>query len=183
MISQVRHIHSDLVARCKKGDRRAQRELYESYATAMFNVAMRILNNREEAEDVLQEAFVDVFTKIHTYREEATIGAWIRRIVLNRALNVVRKKKMNWADLDEERTLVADEEENAERSDKPEPEQVHAAIKQLPEGYRVVLSLYLIEGLSHKQIAEELKITESTSKSQFNRAKARLRKDLMAAAG
>ena len=143
----------------------------------MFNLALRILNNREEAEDVLQEAFVDVFTRLDTFRGESTIGAWIRRITANKALNVLRKRKMQF----EEWNDATDQREDEVEMETPlyDMATVQQGIKTLPDGYRVVLTLFLLEGYSHKEIAGELGITESTSKSQYNRARNKLKQWLL----
>jgi RNA polymerase sigma-70 factor (ECF subfamily) len=169
-----------LVEKCKAGDRKAQFELYQQYGKAMYNVCLRITNHETEAEDVLQEAFIMVFRKLSEFRGESTIGAWIKRIVVNTAINCVRKRKMDLSPLD---TLRGKEDDTTEVRQKEEDvlyqvEQVKKAIQQLPDGFRVVISLYLLEGYEHGEIADILGIAESTSKSQYNRAKAKLREIL-----
>ncbi|MFK7922805.1 MAG: RNA polymerase sigma factor [Bacteroidia bacterium] len=163
-----------LVERCKQGDRKAQYELYKRYSKAMLNVAMRITNNYMEAEDVLQEAFVRAFRNLASFKGDATFGAWLKRIVINTAINHLKKRKAEFVGIDDERLEVPEETYEA-----PTPawniEQVRKAISQLPEGYRVVLSLYLIDGYDHKEIGHILGISEATSKSQFSRAKKKLR--------
>ena len=169
------NIHQRLIDRCKKGDRRAQAEIYKLYAKPLYNVAFRVLNSRVEAEDVLQESFVKVFQKMDTYRGEATFGAWMKRIVVNASLNKVKKKKVAFVEVKDE--IISEEEYEEE-----EPftiEQVREAVRQLPDGFRVVFSLYMFEDRSHKDIAEELGITTSTSKSQLNRAKKKIQQYLM----
>jgi RNA polymerase sigma factor (sigma-70 family) len=168
------NIHDILVDRCMQGDRKAQYELYRKYSKAMLNVAMRIVNNYMEAEDVLQEAFVRAFRNLGSFKGDATFGAWLKRIVINTSINHLKKRKAEFVEIEEERLEVPDEPV-------PEPsaawdiEQVRIAIAQLPEGYRLVLTLYLIEGYDHKEIGLILGITEATSKSQFSRAKKKLR--------
>ena len=140
----------------------------------MFNVGYRITRSEEEAEDVLQEAFINAFRNLDSYRGDATFGAWLKRIVVNKAINALNKKKHE-AIPDDERWDVAEEEPPAEYGDELTVERVKRAIEQLPDGYRSVLSLYLLEGYDHQEIAEIMGITESTSKSQLNRAKNKLR--------
>jgi RNA polymerase sigma factor (sigma-70 family) len=171
---------ASLVDRCKAGERKAQFELYQQYAKAMYNVCLRITNHETEAEDVLQEAFVLAFRKISDFRGESTIGAWLKRIVVNTAINEVRKRRMELAPLDNLRTKEDDTEivRESEENVFYKVEQVKKAIRELPDGFRVVISLYLLEGYEHHEIAEILGISVSTSKSQYLRAKAKLREIL-----
>ena len=170
------NIHQRLIDRCKEGDRRAQEEIYKLYAKPLYNVAFRVLNSRVEAEDVLQESFVKVFQNMDTYRGEATFGAWMKRIVVNTSLNKVKKKKVAFVEVKDE---IASEEEYEEDEEPFTIEQVREAVSRLPDGFRVVFSLYMFEDRSHKEIAEELGITRSTSKSQLNRAKKKIQQYLM----
>lgn len=141
----------------------------------MYNVGYRIVNNSEEAEDVLQDAFISAFNNLERYRGDSTFGAWLKRIVINKAINYLNKKKPERMP-DDERWDVREEEVVDELEGFPfTVEKVRAAIEALPDGYRSVLSLYLVEGYDHGEIAEILGITESTSKSQYNRAKKKLK--------
>jgi RNA polymerase sigma factor (sigma-70 family) len=172
------HIHSELIQRCRQGDREAYYKVYKLYSRSMFNVGFRIVNNTEEAEDVLQESFVSAFRNLDNYRGDSTFGAWLKRIVVNRAINYVKKKKLERLPEDE-RWDVKEEEAVDEFEGFPfSVEQVRSAIESLPDGYRMVLSLYLLEGYDHGEIAEIMGITESTSKSQFNRSKKKLKEIL-----
>lgn len=177
MSSTIPHPHLELIQACKQNDRKAQHSLYQLYAQPMFNVCYRIVNQQEEAEDVLQEAFIRMFCQIETYREEASFGAWFKRIVINGSLNHIKKRKKQQDKIehlkDESKESIAEEDE----PDLPtySVNQVQSALELLPEGYRIVFSLYLFEEYSHREIAEELGITESTSKSQLNRAKKKIR--------
>jgi RNA polymerase sigma factor (sigma-70 family) len=170
----VKDIHHSLVERCKKGDRKAQYKLYRLYAKAMFNIAMRITNDYMEAEDVLQEAFVRAFRKLESFKGDATFGAWLKRIVVNTAINQLRKKRLEFKELDEEKLEIPDEK-SPERDCQWEMSEIRQAIASLPEGYRVVFSLYCLEGYDHAEIASILEISEATSKSQYSRAKKKLR--------
>jgi RNA polymerase sigma factor (sigma-70 family) len=168
-------IHSPLIEGCRKGNVRSQYRLYNQYSKAMYNVACRIVNNRTDAEDMLQEAFADCFANIASFRYESTFGAWLKSIVVNKCINHLRKRRTDLV-FDEQLPNVADE------SDDNDPvydhRQIFSAIEKLPDGYRVVLTLYLLEGYDHEEIATILGITESTSKSQYMRAKEKLRKIL-----
>lgn len=168
-------MHAQLVARLREQDREAQFEIYQLYSKAMFNTALRMLQKREEAEDVLQEAFLAAFTKIDRYKGEATFGAWLKRIVVNKSINALNKRKASLVPLDE-----APQEAHADSPGETESpvwniDQINRAIDSLPDGYRVVFSLYLLEGYDHREISSILGITEGGSKSQYNRAKKKLR--------
>ena len=171
------NIHEDLIARCKAGDREAHYKLYKLYSRAMFNVSYRITGREEDAEDALQEAFISAFRNLNNYRGDAAFGAWLKRIVVNKAINVLKKRKHELMPEDESWD-VAEPEAAAEYKEELTVDQVRKAIDQLPDGYRAVLSLYLLEGYDHEEIAGILNISESTSKSQLNRAKNKLREFL-----
>ena len=162
-----------MIDRCKSGDNRAQYELYKLYSKAMFNVSMRITNDYAEAEDVLQEAFVSAFKNLHAYKSEASFGSWLKKIVVNASINAIRKRRSELVPMDEQ--LVGEVADEVQEDDSEwQVAKVRRAIQQLPDGYRVVLSLYLLEGFDHAEIGEVLGITESTSKSQYSRARKKL---------
>jgi RNA polymerase sigma factor (sigma-70 family) len=171
---QVLNLHEDLIARCKSGDREAHYKLYKLYSRAMFNVSFRITGSEEDAEDALQEAFISAFRSLESYRGDAAFGAWLKRIVINKAINAVKKKKHELIPEDENWD-VAEPTELTEYKEELTVDRVKAAIAKLPDGYRTVLTLYLLEGYDHQEIAEIMGISESTSKSQLNRAKGKLR--------
>ncbi|WP_407673994.1 RNA polymerase sigma factor [Pedobacter sandarakinus] len=157
-----------------QGSRAAQFELYKLYAKAMYNVALRILNYEEEAEDVLQESFLDAFTRIVDFRQETTFGLWLKQIVINKSINYLRKRKMEFVGTDALEELP--EETNFDDEHKElRVEEIKNGIAMLPDGYRVVLSLYLLEGYDHEEIAHILKISENTSRTQYMRAKKKLK--------
>lgn len=168
-------VHHELISKCRKGDRAAQEELYRLYYKAMYNTSLRMLNSTMEAEDVMQEAFLAAFTKLDQYRGEMPFGAWLKRIVINRSIDVLRQRKMRFEELDE-RMDSAEEEPVLQTPEENEMlvKQIRNAISLLPEGFRVVLSLALFEGFDHEEIAMVLGITESTSRSQLVRAKRKL---------
>lgn len=172
------NIHDDLIARCRTGDRDAHYKLYKLYSKAMFNVGYRITKSEEDAEDVLQEAFISAFRNLDNYRGDATFGAWLKRIVVNKAINALNKRKHELIPDGDEQWDVAEEDSVTEYREDLTVERVKKAIEKLPDGYRTVLSLYLLEGYDHQEIGEILGISESTSKSQLNRAKAKLKEIL-----
>jgi RNA polymerase sigma-70 factor (ECF subfamily) len=168
------NIHEDLILQCKAGDREAHYRLYKLYSKSMFNVCFRIVGREEDAEDAVQEGFISAFRNLDSYRGDATFGAWLKRIVVNKAINILKKRRFEMMP-ENELWDVAEGEAPAEYKEELTVERVKEAIQQLPDGYRSVLSLYLLEGYDHQEIAEIMNITESTSKSQLNRAKNKLK--------
>lgn len=170
--------HSDLVISCQKGDRKAFRKIYDLYAKAMFNVCIRFMHDAEEARDMLQEAFTYAFSKIHSYRFESSFGSWLKRIVINTCISEIRRRK---ADLQ----FFEDMSPFNERQEEPfderllSAERIKEAMKVLPQGSRMIFSMYLLEGLDHGEIARYLGINEATSRSQYLRAKNKV-KELLA---
>lgn len=143
----------------------------------MYNVSYRITGRQEDAEDALQEAFISAFKNLSSYRADATFGAWLKRIVVNKSINVLKRRKHELMPEDEEWDVV-ETDPAGEYREELTVDRVKKAIEELPDGYRSVLSLYLLEGYDHQEIAQILGITESTSKSQLNRAKGKLREKL-----
>lgn len=166
--------HATIIDRCKDGDQKAYYEIYNLYSKAMFNICFRITGNQETAEDVLQEAFVNAFQKINSYQGKATFGAWLKKIVVNKAISHLRKRQLELVEMDD-RLEVKMDDDGDDSNLMLKIESVRDSIHKLPNGFRVVFSLYLLEGYDHKEIAEILGITESTSKSQYNRAKKKLK--------
>lgn len=173
MESTTKNIHAEIIERCRQGDETAQYELYKRYSKAMFNTALRICRSREEAEDVLQEAFLSAFRNIHAYREEATFGAWLKRIVVNRALTALKRSDKEALMIDE--TTEVPDIINDDQPVELDVSRIKAAILDLPKGFRSVLSLYLFEGYDHQEISQIMGISESTSKTQYKRAKDKLK--------
>ncbi len=168
--------HRDLIERCREGRRDAQFELYGLYSRAMYNTALRMVRHPHDAEDLLQSVFVEVFTKLESFRYESSIGAWMKRITINKSINFLKSRKLALTEL----TATHDRAETAEYQQEPiwSVEKINNAIEKLPDGYRVVFSLYAIEGYDHEEIGQILGVTEATSKSQYSRAKAKLREML-----
>ncbi|MEZ4776090.1 MAG: RNA polymerase sigma factor [Bacteroidia bacterium] len=172
------NIHEDLIEACKDGDRKAQFKLYKLYTKAMYNICTRILGDRDLAEDALQEAFVSAFSNIHTFEGRSSFGAWLKRIVVNKCLSILNKRKLFSEPLEEN---IVDEDTEEDRSGglvDLDSQQIYQAIKNLPEGCRVIFTLYQLEGYDHQEISEILNVSVSTSKSQFHRAKKLLQESL-----
>ncbi len=167
--------HRDIVEKCKQGNRQAQFELYKLYSKAMYNVCLRMVRNELDAEDILQNSFVDIFTKLDTFQYQSSIGAWIKRVVLNNCINFLKRNRVHFEELDERFANMEEEERSNDEEAGLTVERINRALFELPDGYRVVFSLYMLEGYDHKEIAEILNITEATSKSQYSRAKSKLR--------
>lgn len=143
----------------------------------MYNICLRIVKNELDAEDVLQNAFVDIFSKMDTFRFESTIGAWIKRIVVNHSINFLKQRRLQFETFEDQyQNNFFDPNEEYDLSHIAlSVDQIKKALYALPDGYRVVFSLYLLEGYDHQEIAEILGISEATSKSQYSRAKYRIR--------
>ena len=170
---------SDLVRECRRGRRAAQYELYRRYSGAMFGTCLRMCRGREDAEDVLQRAFSDVFAKLDSFRGESTVGAWIKRVTVNHCLSHLKRQRPRLVALDD-RHHVPDPPPPPPDDDRTalDVARVKAAVAELPDGFRTVLTLYLFEGYAHREIAQVLDISEQTSKSQYSRARKRLRERL-----
>ncbi|MFY0598407.1 MAG: RNA polymerase sigma factor [Cyclobacteriaceae bacterium] len=177
MTNTILNIHSDLISRCREKDSQAQYEIYKLYSKAMLNTAYRIVGVVEDAEDVLQDSFTSAFKNLHTYREESSFGAWLKRIVVNKALTLTSKRQKE--------IMIAESEYEVSYDPSADDfevefsvEKIKSAIEDLPNGFKNVITLYLFEGFDHKEIAEVLNINESTSKTQYKRAKDKLREIL-----
>jgi len=161
----------ELVERIRQKDQRAMSQLYQMYIGELSSVCYRYVPSGEDAKDVLQNSFVKIFTSLPTidYRSEEALRGWMRRIVVNEALLFLReRRKLHFEPIMSQTTIQDDEEPEAEQM---LPDVLHRLVSQLPDGYRTVLNLYVFEGYSHRQIAELLGITESTSASQLYFAK------------
>lgn len=160
---------SDLIEGCLEGDRKMQHELYKRFAPKMYGVCLRYASNAEEAEDILQEGFIKVFRKVGSFRREGSFEGWIRRIFVNTAIEQFRKKVYLQPITDvEEDTL---EGKYISVLDRLSEKDIIKLVQQLSPGYRTVFNMYVVEGYTHRQIAELLGISEGTSKSQLSRAK------------
>lgn len=167
----------ELIKGCLKRDRNAQRQLYDLYSSKMYAICYRYVRHAMEAEDVLVMAFTKIFDRIEQFKGEGSFEGWIRRVMVNEALTHLRKSRAMYVETELEQ---ADREPDYDRlSDHLEAEDLHKMIQELPPGYRVVFNMYAIDGYSHKEIAEQLGITENTSKSQLSRARTYLQKILL----
>jgi len=166
----------ELISGCAKGERAAQRELYDRHCRRLMAVCLRYAKSAPEAEDILQEGFVKIFNNLKTFRFESKLDTWMTRIVINTALNHQRQKLylLPMVDVDE---AGLHEDEKISLADFHLSELI-AMVQALPDGCRVVFNLFAIEGYGHKEIGEMLGISEGTSKSQYNRAKSLLRAKL-----
>lgn len=167
----------EIIEESRKGSSRAQYRLYNQYAKAMFNASYRIMGTVESAEDVLQDAFTEAFRMLHTYRYDSAFGAWLKRIVVNRCINELKRKKADlkfYEDMSQFNHNTYEDEELPELS----VGSIRKAMEQLPQGNRIIFSLYLLEGYDHREIAQILNTSESNSKSQYMRAKRKVREIL-----
>ena len=168
-------LRDDWVERCKEGDPQAFARLYEKYARAMYNTSLRIVANPADAEDVLQDAFTDAFRSLNEFNYKSTFGAWLKRIVINRSINQLRRRKMDLIDLEKTQIGNLPEEESPDENEiQLRVEDVRRAVLLLPNGYRTVLSLYLFEGYDQEEIAEILCVSHVTVRTQYMRAKQKL---------
>lgn len=167
-----------LVELCYKNHQKAQMELYRMFAPAMFHVCLRIVGNRFLAEDIMQESFITAFEKIKDCKTPKYFGAWLKKITINKSIDELRKRKINFESLDEASIITENPVEMFVEEDEIEQakilEIIKKAINYLPDGYRVVLTLKLIEEYDYSSIAKELGIAESSARSQYVRAKQRL---------
>lgn len=170
--------NQELIRKCIENDRRAQEELFRSYVRAMYNIVFRMVGDRDESEDIVQQAFIKVFSNLSKFEQRSTIGAWIKRIVVNTALTHLNKKE-RFDRLDEQQVEI-EEEEEMEVIPGISIEQVEQAILELPRSARTIVTLHLLEGYKHREIAEQLGIGESSSRSQYTRGRALLRQALLA---
>jgi len=171
-------IHKDIIEQCKKGSNKAQYKLYELYSKAMFNICYRMMGNREEAEDILQDAFSEAFMQLENFRYESAFGAWLKRIIINRCINSLKRRKAELVYYDNLKQFETEDEVYSDEDLQYTVAKVHRAISELADGYRVIFSLYMLEGYDHSEISQIMGITESTSKSQFLRAKRKLKEIL-----
>ncbi|WP_025740035.1 RNA polymerase sigma factor [Aquimarina pacifica] len=172
METNIIYTHKKLVENSKAGDRNSQYQLYELYVNAMFNVSIRMVGSKEDAEDVIQESFIEAFRKLNSFRYESTFGSWLKRIVINKSINHLKLKKIPITPLDHYEYQIS--EVTNQEAPVLDINKIKKGIKLLPDGYSQIITLYLIEGYDHIEISEILGITISTSKSQYHRAKKKL---------
>ncbi len=173
-------IHRNLIEGCRNNDRKAQVRLYDLYYKAMYNTSYRILNNPAEAEDIMQEAFLDAFRKLNGFKGTGSFGSWLKRIVVNKSLDKLRVRK-------ETESLEVEEIELEDTTQTDDSyagnvfgriEDVARTMETLPDRYRIVLALHLFEGYDHEEIAEILNISYNNARTRYSRAKQRLLKEI-----
>lgn len=179
-MSKTISLNTTIVENCKKNDAKAQMQLYDAYCDAMFIIAQRYVKDNFIAEDMMQEAFLKVFKNIQSFRGEVTIGAWIKRIVINQCIDYLKKKKIELVSIEEKQYAIEDNTDDWTIEEKPNVQVITSIINGLPEKYKVVLNMYLIEGYDHQEIAEVLNISEVNSRSQLLRGKNKLKSQLKA---
>lgn len=169
-----------IIKGCLKGDRKCQKMLYEKYASKMFSVCLRYSASYYEAQDVMQDAFIKVFENLESFREEGSFEGWIRRIMVNTALNHIKKnaKDRLIKDIENINETEIDDGEVAKRTVNYSNNELVGIVQKLPTGYKTVFNLYVFEKFKHKEIAEMLDISENTSKSQLSKARVYLQKEL-----
>ena len=164
---------SHLIENCINGDRKSQKALYDRFSGKMFAICLRYSKNQMDAEDILQEGFVKLYNNLNRFRGEGSFEGWVRRIFVNTAIEHIRRKNLNTAVGEGLENSIVDKRQSA--LDNLYEKDLLKTSRTLSDGYRTVFNMYAVEGYSHKEIASRLGITESTSKSQFSRAKALLR--------
>ena len=170
---------TEIIEKCKVNDRKAQLQLYNKYCDGMYHIAFRFLKNSFEAEEAMHEGFINAFAKLHQFTGEVTFGAWLKRIVINKSLDMIKAKKAMIIPLNEEvMCKVDDEDDSWHVGDDVTTEHVKNIINELPEKYKFPLMLFLIEGYDHQEISEILQITEVASRTLVHRGKKQLQKQL-----
>lgn len=165
----------DIIEKCKVNNRQAQMQLYNQYCQGMYIVARRYVKHDAEAEDVVQDAFIKAFSKLHQFQADVTFGSWLKRIVINTCMDVLKSRKQQLVELEDAHLKVVDaDNDNWLVEDTVTVEDVKTAIFQLSEKYQVVVVLFLIEGYDHQEISEILNITEVASRTQLYRGKLQL---------
>lgn len=171
--STYRDVHHELIKKCRKGDQRSQMQIYKLYYKAMFNTSLRIVGNKSDAEDIMQDSFIDAFQKIDQYGEDGSFGGWLKRIVVNNSLDHLHKNK-NETELKDHMEVVESENESDDMN-KIRLVDIKEALKKIKEEYRVIISLYLFDGYDHEEISEILNISYNLSRTRYSRARKKLK--------
>jgi len=167
-----RDTHHHLIAQCKKGEQRAQIQLYKLYYKAMFNSSLRIVKSKADAEDIMQDSFLDAFSRIAQYKEEGSFGGWLKRIVINNSLDFINKYK---AQSMNENLEIVDPDDPHEIPDADiKLKDIKTALEHIKDDYRIIISLYLFEGFDHEEIGNILHISYNLSRTRYSRAKKKL---------
>ena len=166
-------IHGELIEKCCKNDGLAQLKIYKHYYRQMYNTSLRIVNNPQEAEDVMQDSFLDAFRKIQNYTGEGSFGGWLRSIVVNNSLDVLRRRKEELS-LDEVQVEMPEPEDIYDKNIEYRIDEIKEAINKLSDDDRIIISLFLFEGYDHDEISQILNISNNASRTRYSRAKKRL---------
>lgn len=167
-------LQKDLIARCRGNDKRAQLALYQQYAKGMYNVCMNFIHNNYQAEELMQESFILAFKNIDQYKGEVTFGAWLKKIVINKCLDHLKKRKIEFDSIDDYPNLIDSTESDNDFINQKTVDEICKAIALMPDGYKTILTLFLFEGYDHEEISQILQISASTSRSQYSRARVAL---------
>jgi len=178
-MKSTKQLHQSVIDACKNNDAKAQMQLYDLYCDAMHTVALRYVKDSFTAEDVMQEAFIKAFKNIDSYKEGVAFGAWLKRIVINQSIDYLKKRKLELVSINEEITTVADDD-NWNVASTISYQDIVNCIQQLKEKYRVVLTLFLLEGYDHGEISQILGISEVSSRTHLLRGKRQVQEQLKA---
>lgn len=176
--STYRDVHHELIKQCKKGKQKAQMQIYKLYYRAMFNTSLRIVNSAADAEDVMQDSFLDAFQKVDQYSEEGSFGGWLKRIVINNSLDFLNKKKSQ-IQLNDNLEVVEDTKDiDIDIDDEIKIQDLKKALEKIKDEYRIIISLYLFEGYDHEEISDILSISYNLSRTRYSRAKKKLLQEI-----
>ncbi len=172
--------HQDLIQSCRKNDQQAQLNIYKLYYKAMYNTSLRIVNNTADAEDIMQESFLDAFLKLNSYNGDGSFGSWIKKIVINKSLDFIKARQSRMSlgqkimEIEEQK-----QEEEIETTDiDVKMDEVKTALEKVPENYRIILVLFLLEGYDHQEIAQILNTPYGNVRTRYSRARQRLIKEI-----
>ena len=173
-MNQTKDLQSSLISKCKQNDPKAQLQLYDNYCKAMFVTAYNFVKQEGVAEDIMQESFIKAFKKIDSFNGKVTFGAWLKKIVINHCLDWLKKRKLRIVSINTDHINIP-QEDNWEVEGDINVDHIYSAIEELPDKYKIVLKLFLLEGYDHQEIGEILQISEATSRSQVYRGKSKLK--------
>jgi RNA polymerase sigma-70 factor (ECF subfamily) len=171
--AQTKDIHPDIIRKCRENDKNAQFEIYKFYFKTMYNTTLRIVKNTAEAEDIMQDSFLDAFSKIGSYTGEGNFGGWLRKIVVNNSIDALKKKNVNLSFEDVHMDVVV-ETENQIDDIEYKIDEIKKAMEKLKEENRIIISLFLFEGYDHEEISQILNISYNASRTRYSRARKKL---------
>ncbi len=171
-------LQKELINRCIKNDRKAQLIVYNKYAKAMYSLALHMIHQKEQAEDLMQDSFISMFNNLKDFKGDVSLGAWLKKIVINKCLDYLKKKKINFEQIDSDHYIIPDQQNELSFSHLGTIEEIKKEINLLSDGYQTIMNLYLYEGYDHEEIGQILGISASTSRSQYARGKQIIREKL-----